>query len=1051
VRQLSEDCGKVVVNTANLLCIPISLPEGVRVCLNKQMLMLMIFQKVKQLVGKYRTVLVLSSLCCLVVCFFSPAALATAFKFESWTSDKGLPQNSVYSILQTRDGYIWFTTLGGLVRYDGVRFTVFDKSNSQGIASNRFTTLHEDKEGNLWVGTEGGQLMRYAGGSFTTYTKDDGLPDAALLAVRKDKEGHLWVFTTGGIVEWQAGRFVKPSSNGLTDGQLSAILSTRRQTGFSFFDGDGLHVFVQGRLKTYTVRDGLSSININAVFEDQHGTFWIETKDAGLNRLKDGKITVFPIQAPSPNDETRMTAAYEDSRGNLWFARRGEGLSLWKDGVLRTYTTADGLSSNEIETIYEDREGNIWLGTFNNGINRITRQVFTVYSERQGLGFKNVYPVYEDRAGNVWIGTWGGDLYRFKEGVFTRYGKERGLTYQAVSALYEDSAGSLWVGTFGGGVNRLVGEKFQAITKKEGLPDDNVRAITQDRMGNMWFGTTNGLAKYKDGKFTIYKTTEGLPNKEIQAITEDRKGNLWVGTLGGIAKLSDGHITSYTEREGLSSNHVRVIHEDGDGVIWVGTYDGGITRFKDGHLLQITARNGLFDNGAFQILEDDNGFFWVSCNRGVYRVSKNELNDFAEGSRPFVTSVHYGKADGFLNTECNGGTQPAGFKARDGRLWFPTQDGVAVADPQDIVKSELSPPVAIEEFMLGNRPVVFQSLAQIPTGTESFEIHYTGLSFTRPEQVRFRYKLEGLDNDWVEAGTRRTAYYSHVPPGAYTFRIMAANSDGVWNTEGASIKINVIPPFWRTSWFFLLTALGFIALAVFFYRRRILQLERGRRAQEAFSRQLIESQESERKRIAGELHDSIGQNLLVIKNRVLMALNITEDVVRSRKQLDEISLAATQSIEEVREIAYNLHPYQLDRLGLTKAIEAMVKKVSDASGLEISISIEPIDEIFSKESEINLFRVVQESLNNIVKHSGATAATVIIQKRFPLVRIEVSDNGKGFVSDSANDASVPGLGLKGIRERVRILDGKCTIKSVQGEGTTIEVVFKPEEQKTNGR
>jgi ligand-binding sensor domain-containing protein/signal transduction histidine kinase len=1029
----------------------IGLCDGWGVCLNKQKVMGTVFQRVKRRLGAGRIGFVLSPLCGLLICLFSTTARAAGFKFESWSSDQGLPQNSVYSILQTRDGYVWFTTLGGLVRYDGVRFTVFDKSNSPGLVSNRFTTLHEDAKGNLWIGTESGQLTRYASGSFTTYTKADGLPDAALVAVQDDDEGRLWVFSTGGIVEWQDNRFVRPLPDELTARQLYAILSTRRQTGFSFFDPDGLHVFIHGRRKTYTMRDGLSSLNINAVFEDQHGTFWIETRDAGLNRLKDGKFTVFPIQAVAPNDETRITAAYEDSRGNLWVARRGQGLSLWKDGALTTYTTADGLSSNDIETIYEDREGNIWLGTFNNGLNRITTQVFTVYSERNGLGFKNVYPVYEDRAGSVWIGTWGGDLYRFKGGVFTHYGKERGLTYQAVSALYEDAAGSLWVGTFGGGVNRLIGEKFQALTTKDGLPDDNVRAITQDRAGNLWFGTTNGLARYKDGKFTVYRTAEGLPNKEVQAITEDRQGNLWVGTLGGVAKLADGRFTNYTEREGLSSNHVRVIHEDGDGRIWIGTYDGGLTRLQDGYLTAITARDGLFDNGAFQILEDDSGNFWVSCNRGVYQVSQRELNDFADGKRAFVTSVRYGQADGFINTECNGGTQPAGFKARDGRLWFPTQDGVAVADPRGIVKSHLPPPVAIEEFLLGNRPVVFRDAARIPTGTESFEIHYTGLSFIRPEQVRFRYKLEGLDQDWVEAGTRRTAYYSHVPPGTYTFRIMAANSDGVWNSEGASIKINVIPPFWRTNWFLMLAVGGGVALAAFVYRWRISQLESKRRAQEAFSRQLLESQEGERKRIAGELHDSIGQNLLVIKNRVLMALNVAEDAERSRKQLAEISVAATQSIEEVREIAYNLHPYQLDRLGLTKAIETMLKKVSESAGLDISIALDPIDGIFFKASEINLFRVVQESVNNIVKHSGATEAAVTIRNRLPFVHIEIADNGKGFASDSANGSTSPGLGLKGIRERVRILNGKVTIKSAPGEGTTIVVALKVEEQGINGR
>jgi ligand-binding sensor domain-containing protein/signal transduction histidine kinase len=995
--------------------------------------------------GPRRGVSIFLPFCCLLTCLLPHSVLAAGLKIASWTSDDGLPQNSVYSILQTRDGYLWFTTLGGLVRYDGVRFTVFNKSNASGIASNRFTTLHEDAHGNLWVGTEGGDLTRFADGRFTTYTKGDVLPEAEIHALRHDQDGRLWVLSSSGIVEWRDGKVVRPATIGLTAEQLSRISSTRRQTGFSFFDAGGLHLFVGGQLKTYTTSDGLSSLNINAVYEDQRGTFWVETKDAGLNRLRDGSITVFPIQAPHPNDETRMTVAYEDSKGRLWLARRGQGLSLWKDGALTTYTTADGLSSNDIETIYEDREGNIWLGTFNNGLNRITTKVFTVYSEREGLGYKNVYPLLEDHDGSVWIGTWGGELYRLKGGLFTRFGKERGLTYQAISALCVVDDGSLWVGTYGGGANHLVGERFQSLTPKDGLPDVNVRAIMQDRQGHIWFGTTNGLARYKEGKFEIYHTAEGLPNREIQAIIEDRSGNIWVGTLGGVAVFKDGRFTSYTEREGLSSNNVRVIHEDDDGTIWVGTYDGGLTRLRDGRLQTITTREGLFDNGAFQILEDGRGNFWISCNRGIYQVNKNELNDLAEGRRSSVTSIHYGKADGLLNTECNGGTQPAGFKARDGRLWFPTQDGVGVVNPRDILKNDLPPPVAIEEFILNNRPVVFRDSAQIPTGTESFEIHYTGLSFVRPEQVRFKYKLEGLDGEWVDAGTRRTAYYSHVPPGTYTFRLIAANSDGVWNTQGATIRINIAPPFWRTRWFMALSVLSLLALAFFVYRRRVAQLVKRQRAQEAFSRRLIESQEQERKRIAGELHDSIGQNLLVIKNRALMALSAAEDAERARKQLNEISATASQSIEEVREIAYDLHPYQLDRLGLTKAIEEMLKRVSGATGIAISAFIEPMEGVFSKELEINLFRIVQESLNNIVKHSGASEAIVTIRKELPLVRVSIYDNGRGFSTDLQGDGTSPGLGLKGIAERVRILGGRYAINSVPGEGTTVTIVLKAEQ------
>jgi len=610
----------------------------------------------------------------------------------------------------------------------------------------------------------------------------------------------------------------------------------------------------------------------------------------------------------------------------------------------------------------------------------------------------------------------------------------------------------LWVGTFGGGVNRFDNGKFIHLTAKDGLPDDNIRAITEDAGGNLWFGTTNGLAKYKDGKFTVYNTADGLPDKEVQALTIDRAGNLWIGTLGGIARFKDDKFTAYTEREGLSSNYVRVIHEDRDGVIWIGTYDGGLTRIKENRLTRITMREGLYDNGAFQILEDDGDNFWMSCNRGVYRVSRNELNEVADGRRRFTSSVHYGKADGLLNTECNGGTQPAGFKARDGKLWFPTQDGVAVVDPREIRSSNLPPPVAIEEFILNNEPVVFRDTAQIPVGIESFEIHYTGLSFVRPEQVRFKYKLEGLDKDWIDAGTRRTAYYSHVPPGNYKFTVMAANSDGVWNTSGVFIGINVAPPFWRTWWFYALALLGTLALGVFLYRRRTSQLNKRHAAQQAFSKQSIESQERERKRIAGELHDSLGQNLLVIKNRAQIGLILPDDAERARKQLNEISATAAQSIEEVREIAYNLHPYQLDSLGLTKAIEAMLKKVEHISGIRFSASIDNVDNALPVASEINLYRVVQESVNNIVKHSGASEASVSIQKAFPFIHLNVSDNGRGFshAASVINAASSNGLGLRGIDERVRILGGKCLIESAPDKGTSISVAIKLSEPEQRG-
>jgi signal transduction histidine kinase len=468
-------------------------------------------------------------------------------------------------------------------------------------------------------------------------------------------------------------------------------------------------------------------------------------------------------------------------------------------------------------------------------------------------------------------------------------------------------------------------------------------------------------------------------------------------------------------------------------------YDAGISRFEAGKFTRFTTKEGLFDNGAFQIFEDARGYFWVGCNRGIYRVAKKELNDFAEGRSKRVTSVPYGKGDGMLNAECNGGGQPAGLEARDGKLWFPTQQGVVVVEPEAMAFNTRPPPVVIEEFVVGREAVAFRDGVNIGPGQESFEIHYAGLSFIRPEQVRFRYKLEGLDADWVDADTRRVAYYTHLPPGSYTFRVVAANTDGVWNWEGASVAVVVAPPFWRTWWFVTLVAAGLAAVAAALYRHRIGRLRQAHAAREAFSRKLIETQEQERKRIAAELHDSLGQDLIIIKNWALLGLSTLADDAPSAARLREISETASQAINEVREIAYNLGPYQLDRLGLIRTIEEMVERVSASSSILFSFDAEPLDGVLSKESEINLYRVIQEAVSNTVKHSGASRAVLTIRATPRDLHVIIRDDGKGFVPETppARGPYGRGFGLVGMAERVRLLGGKWEIQSAPGAGTTI--------------
>jgi signal transduction histidine kinase len=631
----------------------------------------------------------------------------------------------------------------------------------------------------------------------------------------------------------------------------------------------------------------------------------------------------------------------------------------------------------------------------------------------------------------------------------------------------------LWVGSIGG-VEYYEDGKFTDFTERLGLRigDVDFWSIQQDRHGALWFGTNKGLIQYQDGAATSYTTENGLPNNDVKAIHEARDGSLWIATYGGLAFFRGGngeqtgertnvstspYVSSprsiFTEADGLASNRVRAIFEDEQGTLWIGTADGGLSRFRKGKFVNYTTRNGLYSDGVFQILEDARGWFWMSSNQGIYRVRKQELEDFAAGKTKSITSTAFGKSDGMLNTECNGGRQPAGIKTRDGKLWFPTQDGVAIIDPEAVPFNPQPPPVVIESASVEGASVPLGGGVKLAPQQDNLEIRYTGLSFIKPEQIRFRYRLEGLDENWTEAGTRRAAYYPYLPPGRYTFRVIAANSDNVWNEQGAAIEIVVLPPFYRTSWFTVLVICALAVIAFVFYQRREARFKREQIAQQEFSRRLIVSQEAERRRIAAELHDSLGQHLLIIKNRAALGEQFAPNQSQTKEQFDEINAAAVKAIGEVRAIAYNLRPLNLERLGLTTVLEEMIENVGHSAGIQFSMDIEPLDNLFSPEDEISFYRIIQESVSNIVKHSGATKANVEIWRQDGELHTAIRDNGRGFNPEaSINGGKGRGLGLTSISERVRMLGGMWTINSNVQQGTTLNIrVPMSDQQKSTKR
>ena len=956
-----------------------------------------------------------------------------------------MPQNIVRDVCQTPDGYLWLATLDGLVRFDGARFVVFNRANTPGIAGNRFTSLHCTATGEFWAGTETSGVTRCDHQRFITYSTLNGLPSNEIRAVSGDQAGHIWVLSHHSIASWDP---VSLRFNELPqEERYRSFTSSKwfgwldRDSGFWSVDGGRLWLFTRGQFLDYILPSIWPRRNAMGAGRDLNGVIWLAASDGSLARLSEGRwSTIFHAgakQAGSANPDNLMST-YRDSRGDMFdfgiANEPGAGLVQWLSLSMRGHTQKISFNS-----VFEDREGSLWVTTDGQGLYRLRKQAVSAFSKEEGLPDRNIYPIYQDRNGAIWIGTWNGGLVRFSGGKFTAFSTADGLSALRVTSISETRDGTLWVATTAG-LDRLRKGRFELIQNAALQAHQGAQAIHQDREGTLWMGTSQGLVRCQDGRWSVIRAKDGLASDDVRVMIDGRAGNLWIGGYGGLTSLNHGQYQHWTDADGLPSNNIRSLYEDRDRVLWIGTYDGGLGRLQDGRFTRYTVRDGLFNNGVFQILEDSLGYLWMSSNRGIYRVSKSELTDFAMGKRTAISSTALGRGEGMYNAECNGGYSPAGIRTREGKLWFPTQDGVVVIDPYAMTANPAAPPVVIESIMLDHEPRPLDRAIQVSPGSENIEIEYTALSFINSGQIHFRYKLEGLDRGWVEADTRRTAYYSHLPPGHYRFHVIAANSDGVWNTEGQSLPVVVLPPFYRTWWFVTVAFASAAGVVLLAWQFRVSQLQRANAAQQAFSRQLIASQEAERKRIAAELHDSLGQHLVVIKNLALIFLDGGASEGAAKSRMEEISAEASHALTEVREISYDLRPYQLDRIGLTKAIEALVKKASSASAIAFTAEVDIVDDLFPKDSEINFYRIVQECVNNLIKHSQATAASVTVRHTRGGLMLTVRDNGKGFIPGATDShRTTGGYGLTGIAERAQLLGGKLTVHSSPGGGTLIGI------------
>ncbi|HEU5126126.1 MAG TPA: two-component regulator propeller domain-containing protein [Verrucomicrobiae bacterium] len=966
-----------------------------------------------------------------------------------WQISEGLPHNEVQAITQTLDGYLWIGTHDGLARFDGINYTHFNSRNTPEIKNDSISALCVDRDGSLWIGTEGGGLVRLKEGAFTQFNHTNGLAGDNVTSLCEDREGSIWIGTTTGLSRFANGEFSSfRSGDGLASNLIRALCSGQDGSLWIASDG-GLNHWKRDFKESFTTANGLPNNSVRGIYSDRNGKLWIGT-DSGMSLYSDGRFYSYDTHYGLA--DRVVSAICGDRRGNLWVGTFG-GLNRFQEGRFLNELNNEGLPFDRINAFFEDREGNLWVGS-KEGLIRFTPKRFFAYTKRQGLTHNNVVSVMEDRARNLWVGTWGGALDKLRGEVVTI---PTGFTNNYVLSLCESYDG-IWIGSdFDGGLAKYKNGEFTYYNWQDGLIRTGLKVLHEDRFLNLWIGTSKGLSCFRNGKFTHYTTREGLSGNDVRAICEDAQGNLWFGTDGGLSRWNDGKFENLTTQDGLSDNSVTTLYGDNDRNLWIGTASGGLNRFFNGRFSAYTTKEGLFSDEIFEVLEDDYGWMWMSCSKGVFRVRKSDFDSFDQNRSGSVFSIAYGKADGMESTQCNGVAKPGAWKARDGKLWFPTTKGVVAVDPKIEIQNT-PPPVFIEDLLadgqsvrsLGmnaeNKSITFltrpyggkstNAVVQIPPGRGELELHFTALNFQTPEKSRFRYRLEGVDPDWVEAGRRRTVHYNNLSPGRYRFQVLACNSDGVWNTKGASLSIVLLPHFWQTKWFLAFVALLF-AGAVYSAARYTTKWRMQRKLELLKQQHAIER---ERGRIARDIHDDLGSSL----TRIMMLGERVQDEKDNRDELEihvkKIVNCARETVQTLDEIVWAVNPENDTLDGLVAYINQYTSQFLESANitcrLEMPAEISTIR--LSAEVRHDLFLTVKEALGNILKHSRATEVRVQISHNADSIEIVIEDNGCGF-AENTNGSGRKGHGMENMRRRSENCGGKISVSSVSGKGTRITI------------
>ena len=988
------------------------------------------------------------------------------FRFRIWQREQGMPHDAIRAMAQTRDGYLWLASDQSLARFDGVRFVPIDLPDSlRGIP---VRALFGDSRGALWMGAGSAGLIRYLQGRFDQFTTHQGLPSDSVLSLAEDNEERLWIGTDAGLAILQDGRIQKLPGAGFLDGKpVTALFHDPAGSIWLGATGVGIYRFREHQFTK--LQDSANEALLqdpHCLFYDNEQRLWVGAGDDSLLCQERGLWHRYRL--PSHASRPFVKTLAQEPDGAIWAGSPTEGLFYFVGGKLTPLNAANGLSDDHVESLFVDDLGKLWIGA-ESGLNRLQHQHLRAFGQNEGLGYGAVQGIAEVAPGVIWAVKPKEGLYRWEGQTFSRL-TAAGLPLHdpQVNAILVSRDGSCWVAC-GRGLLRY--KDPQAVADEfmpAGLNDPDITALAEDAAGCIWAGTRDGnLWRLASGRWLAQSNSWGT--HAITAIVPAAHDDLWIATDGsGLFRLNAATRAKFSTSDGLSSDSIRVLYLDAQRVLWIGTTGGGLCWLKGGRFARFTTREGLPDNTVSQILEDAAGRLWLGGNRGIACVNKRALENLAAGSVTTLYPPVYGLAEGMLSEECTSGFFPAALKNKAGLLWFSTTKGVVAIDASHFLTGESSPRVTLEEVLVDGEPVAqlpaggaleepnassanSPGQLNIPPGRHRLELRYTGLGFDSPEQTRFRYRLEGLDTEWTDAGTRRIALYNYVPPGNYRFHVTACDSDGVWTDRGADLALKVARHFWQIGWVLALASLGLTVSAagtVRIMEKRKLQRRLKRLEQER-------ALERERTRIAQDLHDEMGAKLCRISFLSEHARRIDPLPSELQQQIASISDASREVLHSLDEIVWAVNPQNDSLEHLASYIGQYAQDYFQMTGIdcELDIPAELPQHPLSSQARHHLFLAVHEAFTNILKHSGATRACISVSCSPAGIEIVASDNGRGFVPPAApsgeeTNPAETGDGLRNMQRRLAAIGGRCEVQSQPGQGATIRflIPLKPVSQ-----